>query len=66
MLAYTLMIIMETFTLVILAMQLYPSNWMTEECHKVDNERYMTEIRRMKVAEGQDLLLQPPPPQLNQ
>jgi len=62
MLAYTLMIAMQTFTLVILAMQLYPSNWMSEECHKVDNERYMDEIRRMKIEAGQDLLIQPPPP----
>jgi hypothetical protein len=60
MLSYTLMIILQTFTLVIFSMQLYPTRWMTEECHKVDNEHYLATISRMRVDAGQNEILLPP------
>ncbi|CDW81427.1 UNKNOWN [Stylonychia lemnae] len=60
MLSYTLMIILQTFTLVIMTLQLYPTRWMTEECHKVDNQRYLGKIGRMRVDAGQNEILLPP------
>lgn len=60
MLSYTLMLILHTFTLVIFSLQLYPSRWMTEECHKVDTERYLADIGRMRLQEGRNEVLLPP------
>ena len=60
MLAYTLMMILQTFTIIIMTMQLYPTRWMTEECHKADNQRYLGKIGRMRVDAGQNEILLPP------
>jgi hypothetical protein len=57
MLAYTLLVIMQTFTVILIAIYLYPTKWMTEECHKADHERYLARVGRMRVDAGQQEVL---------
>ncbi len=41
-------------------MQLYPTRWMTEECHRIDTEKYIANIGRMRLKEGRGEVLLPP------
>lgn len=52
MLAYALLGIMDTFTLAYIALTLYPTRWMGEECHKVDHDRYLALVGRMRADAG--------------
>ncbi len=52
MLAYSLLGMMQTFTLAFIAVALYPTNMMNEECHKVDHDKYLALVGRMRADAG--------------
>lgn len=59
-LCYVLLNIMQTFTLIILAMQVYPTRWMTEDVHKIDSTYTLGKVARMRTNAGQNEILLPP------
>ena len=52
MLALSLLFIIQTVTLVVIAMVMYPTNWMTEETFKVEHQRYLGEVARIRGIQG--------------
>eukprot|EP00347_Sterkiella_histriomuscorum_P017510 403349066 len=59
-LCYTLLDIMQTFSLLIMAIVLFPTRWMTEEVHKVDSNHALGKVARMRNMAGQNEILLPP------
>jgi hypothetical protein len=48
MLALTLMMMAQTVTLIIIAMIMYPTNWMSEETYKVEHSMFLGEVARIR------------------
>lgn len=64
MLAYTMLIMTQTITLFIIAAVMYPTNWMNEETHKVEHQRYLGEIAQIRgvniLGGANEVLIAPP------
>jgi inner membrane protein involved in colicin E2 resistance len=66
MLGYTLLIMAQSVTVCVIAAIMYPTNWMPEETHKVEHQRYLGEIARIRGFTGVSVggtseVLIPPP-----
>ncbi len=64
MLALTLLMMAQTVTLIVIAMIMYPTNWMTEETYKVEHSIYLGEVARIRGIQahsGVTEVLIPPP-----
>lgn len=61
MLTYVLMFMLQTVTLCIMAMVMYPTNWMSEETYKLEHDRYVTAVGMMRGRIGDTEVLIPPP-----
>ncbi len=55
MLGLTLLMMSQTITLCILAGIMYPTNWMLEETYKVEHQRNLGEIARIRGYNSQNV-----------
>ena len=59
MLAYVLLMIIQSITLIVIALIMYPTNWMSEETYKVEHDRCLVEISRIRgVSSLNEILIQ--------
>ena len=58
-LAYTVLILVQTITLAIVAMTMYPTRWMADETYKTDHERYVVRVSQLRVQGGESEVLIP-------
>ncbi len=52
MLGYTLLFMSQTITIAVIAAIMYPTNWMPEETYKVEHQRCLGEIARIRGFTG--------------
>ena len=48
MLALSLLMMVQTVSLIIVAMIMFPTNWMAEETYKVEHAMYLGEVARIR------------------
>ena len=66
MLGFSLMLMAQSITIMIIAAIMYPTNWMTEETYKVEHQRCLGEVTRIRGSQNipggvQEVLIAAPP-----